>query len=110
MARDVLIEDFEDADLVTHMQAQHPADLDAAVQVAQHMEAEMKSLSSRSTKPVRERCRRPARGRKASGREGRQKYLVDVLQQSDARKGSAVVGSASAIAIAGYSYRTERGQ
>ena len=53
VARDVFIESLEDLELVIQVQAQHPADLDTALRVAQHMEAVMKSLLNKSSKPIR---------------------------------------------------------
>ena len=44
---------LEDPDLIIRVQAQPPADLDSVVQVAQHMETAMKSLTSKSSKLVR---------------------------------------------------------
>ena len=40
-------------DLVIQVQAQRPTNLDSALQVAQHMEAVMRAVISKSSKPVR---------------------------------------------------------
>ena len=53
VARDDFIEALEDVDLVIQVQAQLPTNLDSALQVAQHMEAVMRTVNSKSSKPVR---------------------------------------------------------
>ena len=52
-ARDVFVETLEDPDLVIQVHAQRPTNLDCALQVAQHMEAVMRTVTSRSSKAVR---------------------------------------------------------
>ena len=52
VAIDVIIEAFWIPHLVIHIQAQRPADWDSVVQMAQHMKAVMKFLTSESSKPV----------------------------------------------------------
>ena len=53
MARDVFLEALNDPDLILQIQAQRSSDLDSALRVAQYMEAVVKSLPGRPSKPVR---------------------------------------------------------
>ena len=53
VAHDVFLEALDEPDLILQIQAQHPSDLDSALRVAQYMEAVMKSLPGRPSKPVR---------------------------------------------------------
>ena len=52
-ARDVLLEALDDPELNFQIHTQRPRDLDSEVQIAQYLEAGMRSLRSRSIKPVR---------------------------------------------------------
>ena len=82
VARDVLIEALEDQDLV--IQAQRPTNLDSALQVAQHMEAVMRTVTSRSSKAVRAAAQDTIDLRvAASFKELKvgQEYLLELLQQ-----------------------------
>ena len=53
VTRDVFIEALKNPDLVIRVQAQRPTNLDSALQMAQHMEAVMRRVTSKSSKPVR---------------------------------------------------------
>ena len=53
VARDVFLEALDDTELTFQIHAQHPRDLDSAVRITHYIEAVMRSLPSRSSKPVR---------------------------------------------------------
>lgn len=69
---------------MVHFQAQRPTNLDSALQVAQHMETVMKTLSSKSSKTVRAVVQRAGDPRvDAELRDFRagQRHLLELLQQ-----------------------------
>ena len=71
VAKGVFIEALEDPDLVIQIKAQRSADFDTAMQVAQHMEAIINLLTSKSSKPVRAVLQGTGVSRvEAEGREG----------------------------------------
>ena len=53
IARDVFLDALNDPELTFQIHTQRPRDLDSAVEIAQYLEAVMRSLPSRSSKPVR---------------------------------------------------------
>ena len=84
VARDVFIKALEYTEPAIPLQGQRPADLDAALRVAQHMKAVMKSLLNKSSKLVRTVVQGTTDPRvEAEFRElkGEQKHLLDVLKQ-----------------------------
>ena len=84
VARVVFIEALEDQDLVNQVQAQRPTNLDSALQVEQHMEAVMRTVTSRSSKAVRAVVQDTIDPRVAAALKelkAGQKYLLELLQQ-----------------------------
>ena len=53
VARDVFLDVLDDPELTFEIHTQRPRDLDSTVQIAQYLKAVMRSLPSRSSKPVR---------------------------------------------------------
>ena len=84
VARDVFVEALEDPELIIQVQAQRPADLASALQVAQHMEAVKRTLTSKTSKLARAvvqgtgdlRLEAELRDLKAG-----QRHLLDLIQQ-----------------------------
>ena len=69
LTRDYFLEALENPEVVVHVQAQNPPNLDSALRVTQRMEAMFQTVNSRVSKPVRvvsEEKRGPACGDEAS--------------------------------------------
>ena len=84
VARDVFLDALNDPELTFKIHTQRPLDLDSAVQIAQYMKAVIRSLPSRSSKPVRAAVRSGIEGKiEAELRDLRagQRHLLETLEQ-----------------------------
>ena len=78
------MEALEDPDLLIQVQPQRPTNLDSALQVAQHMEAVMRTVTSKSSKPVRVVLQGAGDGwleEQVRDLQAGQRHLLDMLQQ-----------------------------
>ena len=84
VARDVFLDALDDPELTFQIHTQRPRELDSAVQIAQYLEAVIRSLPSRSSKSVRTVVHDGGEGKLAAElkdlRPG-QRYLLDALEQ-----------------------------
>ena len=86
LARDYVLEALEDPELVDHVQAQNPPNLDSALRVTRRMEAVFQIVHSRVSKPVRvvsEEKRGPACGDEA--KDDWMEQLTKAVQLMDRR-------------------------
>ena len=82
--RDVFLDALDDPELTFLIHTQRPRDLDSAVQIAQYIEAVMRSIPCRSSKPVRAVVQSGNEGKiEAELRDLRagQRHLLETLEQ-----------------------------
>ena len=86
VARDVFLDALDDPELTFQIHTQRPRDQDSAVQIAQYMEAVMRSLPCWSSKPVNAVVQSENEG-KIELRDLRagQRHLLEILEQSGRR-------------------------
>ena len=53
LARDYFLEALEDPELIIHVQAHNPHNLDSALRITQRMDSVLQTVHSRVSKPVR---------------------------------------------------------
>ena len=89
VARDVFVETLGDPELIIQVQVQRLTDLDSALQMAQHMEAVIRSIAGRSGNAVRVVVQDTMDSRVAAALKelkAGQEYLLELLQQLSARQ------------------------